>query len=75
MITVPNQSTIKSQPAGDNFHFLISLTEKKILNIPLHSGISFVFSAQFLTHRQHRNAYIYSNDDDVVFNVASYGNK
>ena len=75
LITIPNQSTIKSQPAGDNFHFLISLTEKKILNIPLHSGISFVFSAQFLTHRQHRNAYIYSNDDDVFFNVASYGNK
>ena len=74
LISIPNQNTITSKDAGNNYHFLFSLTDKKRLNIPLYHGTSFIFSATFLTHRQHINDFN-SNDKEVLFNVASYGNK
>lgn len=74
LITIPNQTTMTSKKTGDNYHFLFSLMDKKVLNVPLHFGISFIFSAAFLTHRQNRNEYMLSNDE-VFFNMASYGNK
>ena len=75
LISIPNQNTISSKTAGNNYHFLFSLIDKRILNIPLYPGILFIFSAAFLTHRQHINEFIHSNEQEVFFNVASYGNK
>lgn len=75
LISIPNQNTISSKTAGENYHFLFCLTDKKNLNIPLNLGISFIFSAAFLTHRQHMNDLKHSNEDEHFFNVASYGNK
>ena len=44
------------------FFFSVWLTRKK-LNIPLFTGVSFVFSAAFLSHCQHRNQFNNSNDE------------
>lgn len=74
LISVPRQETIVSNKNGNKYHFLFQLTENKRLNIPLHQGVSFIFSGVFLTHRQHRvqdNSVLHDN----FFNVASYGNK
>ena len=75
LISIPNQNTITKQSAAINYHFLFSLSNKIQLNIPLYPGISFIFSAAFLTHRQHINEYDKSNENERFFNVASYGNK
>ena len=74
LISVPKQTTTTKEGNIYNYHFLFSLTSKKKLNIPLYPGISFVFSAAFLSHRQHRNQLTNSMDESF-FNVASYGNK
>ena len=74
LISVPKQNTTTTERKIHNYHFLFSLSDKKKLNIPLFHGISFVFSAAFLSHRQHRNQFNNSKDESF-FNVASYGNK
>ena len=75
LISIPTQNTITKKSAGNNYHFLFCLSNKIQLNIPLYPGISFIFSAAFLTHRQHINEYDKSNENERFFNVASYGNK
>ena len=74
LISVPHQNTIKFDNQKNHYNFLFSLNNKKKVNIPLYPGVSFIFSAPFLTHRQHRNENALSLEDHF-FNVASYGNK
>ena len=74
LISVPHQDAIKLDNHENLYNFLFSLTAKKKVNIPLYPGVSFIFSAPFLTHRQHRNENALSLEDHF-FNVASYENK
>ena len=74
LISVPKQNINFSERNVHKYHFLFSLTDKKKLNLPLLPGVSFVFSAAFLTHRQHQNDMNKANEESF-FNIASYGNK
>ena len=74
LISIPDQNTIQIDNQKHHYNFLFNFNEKKKMNIPLYPGVSFIFSAPFLTHRQHKNENVLSYEDHF-FNIASYRNK
>ena len=55
--------------------FVFNLNTDITLSIPLQIGMSFAFSGQFLTHRQHGPVQSDDLDKNPFFNVASHGNQ
>ena len=72
LITVPNQN--KPKESLVEYDFLFKLTGKQTINIPLKSGVTFMFSGLFLNHRQNKSKQN-TTKDEAFFNIASYGNK
>ena len=66
-ICVPNQ-----EMDGKNWYeFLFKINKSTVLSLPMPIGFNLLFSATFLTHRQHCN----NRNKHVFVNFASFSNK
>ena len=76
VVSIPNQSKeiVKEVSKDHNYHFLFKVRDKCLIGIPLEAGVTFLFSGNLLTHRQHCRQTT-SVEENSVFNFASYGNK
>ena len=71
LIHVPKQK--KSSDVNQQYRFVFQLMKHMNICITLRYGVSFIFSGQFLTHRQ-QCTKPHNTTDDFFFNIASYGN-
>ena len=74
LVKVPNQS--KSMNLGNNHQrmFLLRINDKITYAFPLTHNLSFVYSGNFVTHRQHCDSSAYT-DGSLFYNIVCYGNK
>ena len=68
VISVPEQEQAEDEPV-----FIFELMDKYTLGVQMETGLSFIFSGKYLTHRQ---VIPDCNSKDGNFiNIASYGSK
>ena len=74
LITVPKQCKIGNSKENKNrTYFIFQINPKQNIAIGMNMKLSFTFSGNFLTHRQHCNATI-NQDNSQFVNIACYGN-
>ena len=73
MISIPLQKIKRSKKSKMDSMFIFRLNKDSTISLPLQSGLSFVFSGLFLTHRQNYPNHL-QNNQETFYNVASYGN-
>ena len=67
--------TVSSQKKKQNrYEFLFKINDSNILVFRILSGLSFFFSAKFLTHQQASNQTALMQDCQPFFNFSCYGN-
>ena len=71
VIVVPNQASLTNKDR--EFRFVFQLQQYMNVSFKLKHGISFMFTGKFLTHRQQCTIPC-EGDNDIFFNIASYGN-
>ena len=69
IITVPPQK--KQQVI---YSFLFKINKYTTLTLKMNPGLSFFFSAKFLTHRQERSQTTPVQEQEPFYNLSSYGN-
>ena len=67
IICAPRQMEVKSR-----YEFNFCFNNRNNLSIYMNSGVSFMFSGLLLKHKQYKYN---SNENDVFYNFASYGNQ
>ena len=71
---IPQQSKDMNKGSTHLRLFMVSVNSNTTLCIPLSNNLSFLFSGNFITHRQHQDMTCY-NDKSLFYNIISYGNK
>ena len=72
VITTPRQETCgRKRP---EYNFIFELKKGETIGLELETGISFIYSAKYLNHRQSYNENS-GNASEVFINLASYGNE
>ena len=66
IINVPKQAIVAESQMDREYTFLFKFQNKKNIAIKMRSGIKFVLSGKFLTHRQTCN-YSYTTNEDIFF--------
>ena len=72
IINIPQQELRSKNNTLAEYIFIFQLNDKQIIEIPLKSGISFILSGKYLTHRQSSN-YSLPCKDVFFINFISYG--
>ena len=73
-ITVPQQILHSNLTDNERPKFVFKIDEERELSLPLVNGVSFLYNATFLTHRQRYDA-ILKKDEPRFFNISSYSNE
>ena len=73
-ITVPQQILHSNLTENEKPKFVFKIDEERELFLPLVNGVSFLYNATFLTHRQTYNAVL-KKDEPRFYNISSYSNE
>ena len=74
LIKIPYQDKDMNKGNAHERMFLVRINNETMLSIPLSYNLSFLFSGNFITHRQHQSMKCYE-DRSLFYNISSYGNK
>ena len=74
VVKVPTQSKEMNNGIKYRRLFLLRINSEKTIAVPLHHNLSFLFSGNCITHRQHCDKEC-GLDGSIFYNMVSYGNK